>query len=74
MDTSRTEIGKYCAHALRGKERCQEEGYRRHDATCNNLENASWGASALPFKRLLLPEYADRKYKSNFLKNFFFIF
>ncbi|KAK7084498.1 hypothetical protein SK128_008779, partial [Halocaridina rubra] len=35
------------------------ERYRRIDGTCNNLQNPLWGASFIPFRRAILPEYGD---------------
>ncbi|XP_014255974.1 lactoperoxidase-like isoform X2 [Cimex lectularius] len=59
LDVSLSEIGPFCARALSASESCQEERYRRHDGTCNNLDRPAWGAASFPFSRLLLPQYAD---------------
>ena len=36
-----------------------ESKYRTYDGTCNNQQNKLWGASEIPFKRLLYPMYED---------------
>ncbi|KAL1122386.1 hypothetical protein AAG570_003791 [Ranatra chinensis] len=66
VDTLKTSVGAYCAGAAAGEgaARCVAgsaggERYRRHDGTCNNPLHPTWGAAHLPFKRLLLPNYAD---------------
>ncbi|KAK7084497.1 hypothetical protein SK128_008778 [Halocaridina rubra] len=39
---------------------CQtNDRYRRLDGTCNNIQNPLWGASFIPFRRAILPEYGD---------------
>uniref|UniRef100_A0A146LIQ2 Peroxidasin n=1 Tax=Lygus hesperus TaxID=30085 RepID=A0A146LIQ2_LYGHE len=61
VDTSSTDIGRYCARAGRtGAEVCGEGRYRRHDGSCNNLRRPHEGTATFPFRRLLLPQYADR--------------
>lgn len=37
------------------------EKYRTVDGTCNNIDNAYWGATRSPSRRLLPPEYNDGK-------------
>ena len=37
--------------------------YRELDGMCNNLKNPCWGAVNTPFKRLLKPDYADKRTK-----------
>ncbi|XP_077587554.1 peroxidasin [Stigmatopora nigra] len=36
---------------------CFHQKYRSHDGTCNNLQHAMWGASHVPFERLLRSVY-----------------
>lgn len=38
---------------------CFHKKYRTYDGTCNNFENAMWGASLTPFLRLLPPIYEN---------------
>ncbi|BES88141.1 Animal haem peroxidase [Nesidiocoris tenuis] len=76
VDTSGTEIRRFCAEAGRlggggssaggggtasgrGQIWCKESRYRRHDGSCNNLRRPNDGTATFPFKRLLLPQYAD---------------
>jgi hypothetical protein len=33
--------------------------YRSFDGSCNNLKNPWWGQAEMPYKRLLIPDYAD---------------
>ncbi|XP_072031526.1 uncharacterized protein [Amphiura filiformis] len=38
-----------------------EGKYRTYDGTCNNQRYPLWGASEIPFKRLIQPIYEDRR-------------
>ncbi|XP_076462560.1 peroxidasin-like isoform X2 [Babylonia areolata] len=40
-------------------ESCFHRHYRTVDGTCNNLHNPAWGASNIPFQRLLHPIYEN---------------
>ena len=33
--------------------------HRKHDATCNNVENPFWGSANRAFRRTLNPAYSD---------------
>ncbi|XP_070195291.1 peroxidasin-like isoform X2 [Littorina saxatilis] len=46
-------------HTTDCSESCFHRQYRTLDGTCNNLHNPAWGASNIPFERLLEPIYEN---------------
>lgn len=58
IDTRRTVIDRFCPAYLK-RPKCAVKRYREFNGLCNNLENAHWGATLAPFRRLLPPDYAD---------------
>ena len=46
-------------HSTDCSDSCFHRKYRTLDGTCNNLHNPTWGASNVPFQRLLDPIYEN---------------
>ncbi|XP_046580899.1 peroxidasin homolog [Haliotis rubra] len=50
-----------CAPEIRCPREVAESKFRTADGTCNNLEHPDWGSALIPMRRLLPPQYGDRK-------------
>lgn len=58
IDTRRTLIDRFCPAYLK-RPKCAVKRYREYNGMCNNLENAHWGATLAPYRRLIPAAYAD---------------
>ncbi len=61
IDTRRTLIDRFCPAYLK-RPKCAVKRYREYNGMCNNLENAHWGATLAPYRRLIPAAYADGNY------------